>query len=388
MNPIAHGELRLVDLAQFLAERPGDRAAAAASSACSGAAPSASSAEPSSAVGPGVSASFLSAAPPSAVGLNAPASASSVAPSAFGLSASAQVPTVAIANAVPLVAVRRQAGKAPSSSSSAAAAAAPRHHGAKLDALCRRLLLLPRDEKALVATSWGALRGLASRALTEYGISHAVVDPDDGPDAVASALSSFKRSSALECRALILSAATDCAGLTLTIANHIFCLDPVLSPAVMAQLAGRIGEDVRALVAPHFFNGALSQGALSRLPRARSLRTDIAPSFLPRARSFLPRARSQRPLRAFTRYPTTPHAPPLPSSSSTPRSDTHVFHIRSRGGRLHRGGSGAPARPPLSWRRLSWGAGHTAAGCQRSRHACEHKRGRSRGGGPAHGRLS
>ncbi len=40
----------------------------------------------------------------------------------------------------------------------------------------------------------------------------------------------------------MLAVATDCAGLTLTCANHIFLLDPVLSPAVMAQLVGRISR--------------------------------------------------------------------------------------------------------------------------------------------------
>jgi hypothetical protein len=41
-------------------------------------------------------------------------------------------------------------------------------------------------------------------------------------------------------RVLILSLGTDCAGLTLTCASHLFVLDPPLSPAVMSQLVGRI----------------------------------------------------------------------------------------------------------------------------------------------------
>jgi hypothetical protein len=44
------------------------------------------------------------------------------------------------------------------------------------------------------------------------------------------------------CRVLILAVATDCAGLTLVRANHLYLLDPVLSPAVFAQLVGRIAR--------------------------------------------------------------------------------------------------------------------------------------------------
>ena len=41
-------------------------------------------------------------------------------------------------------------------------------------------------------------------------------------------------------RVLILSLGSDCAGLTLTAASHLFVLDPPLSPAIMSQLIGRI----------------------------------------------------------------------------------------------------------------------------------------------------
>jgi hypothetical protein len=41
-------------------------------------------------------------------------------------------------------------------------------------------------------------------------------------------------------RVLLLHATADCAGLTLTAANHLFLLDAVLSAATLAQLVGRI----------------------------------------------------------------------------------------------------------------------------------------------------
>jgi len=140
------------------------------------------------------------------------------------------------ANAVPLPQLGRSAAAAGGSGVS------PASHGAKLTALCRRLRSLPAGEKAIVATSWAAMRALASAALTDHGIGHALIDAAQGPAAVAAALARFKAAPAAECRALVLAVATEAAGLTLTVANHVFCLDPVLSPAVMAQLVGRVAR--------------------------------------------------------------------------------------------------------------------------------------------------
>lgn len=61
-------------------------------------------------------------------------------------------------------------------------------------------------------------------------------------DETAAALATFKNAPPDKCRVLVLAVATDCAGLTLTRANHLFLLDPVLSPAVFAQLVGRIAR--------------------------------------------------------------------------------------------------------------------------------------------------
>ena len=62
------------------------------------------------------------------------------------------------------------------------------------------------------------------------------------PDEVAARLATFKSAPAARCKALVLAVATDCAGLTLTRANHLFLVDPILSPAVSAQLVGRIAR--------------------------------------------------------------------------------------------------------------------------------------------------
>jgi hypothetical protein len=151
--------------------------------------------------------------------------------------------------------------------------------------------------KAIVATSWPALRPLIAKALLAEGIEAGILDGtpsemalvvqrfvspapnlpvlvdltsaqgeatgeiDNASTATAGVevssivptpakrlKSGFSRnqersqkvSSRPPPRVLILSLGSDCAGLTLTAASHLFVLDPPLSPAIMSQLIGRI----------------------------------------------------------------------------------------------------------------------------------------------------
>lgn len=57
---------------------------------------------------------------------------------------------------------------------------------------------------------------------------------------MASAIRRFITAPANQVQVLLLAMGMDASGLTLTCANHLFVLDPVLSPAVNAQLIGRI----------------------------------------------------------------------------------------------------------------------------------------------------
>jgi hypothetical protein len=173
-------------------------------------------------------------------------------------------------------------------------------YGGKVACLVRRLKSMPDIEqtKAIVATSWPALRPLIAKALLAEGIEAGVLDGTpsemalvlqrfvsppprprseilidltggssehanldtsstgvgDGignssivPTPAKRLKSSFSRknetravSSRPPPRVLILSLGSDCAGLTLTAASHLFVLDPPLSPAIMSQLIGRI----------------------------------------------------------------------------------------------------------------------------------------------------
>jgi hypothetical protein len=172
-------------------------------------------------------------------------------------------------------------------------------YGGKVACLVRRLKSMPDIEqtKAIVATSWPALRPLIAKALLAEGIEAGILDgtpsemalvvqrfvspapSSQGPipvdltsaagtgdattegiiattDEVSNIIptpakrlkSGFSRkqeskkitSSRPPPRVLILSLGSDCAGLTLTAASHLFVLDPPLSPAIMSQLIGRI----------------------------------------------------------------------------------------------------------------------------------------------------
>ena len=114
--------------------------------------------------------------------------------------------------------------------------------GIKLSALVRRIKALPKDEKVIVATSWAGLRKITGDSLKAEGIPNVVIAEKATADEIATRLSTFKNTDALTCRVLVLAVATDCAGLTLTRANHLFILDPIISPAVFAQLVGRIAR--------------------------------------------------------------------------------------------------------------------------------------------------
>jgi SNF2 family DNA or RNA helicase len=110
-------------------------------------------------------------------------------------------------------------------------------YGGKLMCISRRLkTLTPSGDKAIVATTFATLLPLAQAAFRAEGIDAEVLS---GPPAQrARAVQNFQTKP--RARVLLLSIGADCAGLTLTAANHLFVLDPVLSPQVMGQLAGRI----------------------------------------------------------------------------------------------------------------------------------------------------
>jgi hypothetical protein len=168
------------------------------------------------------------------VGAAAAGASSSAAAAASASSAAAAAPAATqalaalaaprVANAVPLLATGEALDK----------------YGGKVTALIRRLKTLPVGEKAIVATVWVKLRAIAAAALKAEGIGSVVLE--GGISEVSAAIRAFTTRPAGEVKVLLLALGTDCSGLTLTAANHLFVMDPVLSPGATAQLVGRIAR--------------------------------------------------------------------------------------------------------------------------------------------------
>ena len=138
--------------------------------------------------------------------------------------------------------------------------------GSKLAALCRCVRTLPPDEKVVVATSFNRLRGIAAAKLRAEGIPALVLAGSAAE--MAATVAHFISEPAHGSRALVLRMVTDCAGLTLTRASHLFLLDPPLLPSVAAQLIGRITRQGQAR--PCYIYHVVSEGSVDeRLIRMR-----------------------------------------------------------------------------------------------------------------------
>ena len=109
-------------------------------------------------------------------------------------------------------------------------------HGSKVCAMLRRLRSLPPTDKALVVSTWQPVLDIAARACSANGVR--AVALKGAPSERDRAARDFSSLPAV--RVLLLNAATDCAGLTLTAASHLFVLDVLLDATVQAQLVGRI----------------------------------------------------------------------------------------------------------------------------------------------------
>jgi len=75
-------------------------------------------------------------------------------------------------------------------------------------------------------------------------------------------------------RVLLLDANADCSGLSLTVANHVFLLDPVPNEGDLAQLAGRVGRCGRnkpCFVYMIVADGTCEEDAIEALKRVNNL---------------------------------------------------------------------------------------------------------------------
>jgi hypothetical protein len=262
-------EVEIVTLAEALTRLSSRGTAGAAGAAGASAAAAAAAA----AAGGGGSGSGSGSGSSSA----ATAAGSAAAELPSGVASSEQANSVALKDAAESSAQQGKRSAAAASSKRKAGSSSLELYGGKLACLVRRLRLLPPGEKAVVATSWPHLRTIISEVLSQEGISNVVVSgsPAEIAHAVArfmhgggrgtggsssSSSSSGSGSSAAlalpplpaarqkavsqglaagqplaAADILVLGLNTDCAGLTLTAANPLFVMDPVLSPVVMVR---------------------------------------------------------------------------------------------------------------------------------------------------------
>ena len=112
--------------------------------------------------------------------------------------------------------------------------------GTKVAVLVRRLCCLPPGDKALVVSSFGRALETVRAAAAAHGIPTAMLAGGTGHR--SDVLRAFASPGAGGPRVLCVNAATDCSGLTLTSANHLFIMEPPATAATVVQLTGRIAR--------------------------------------------------------------------------------------------------------------------------------------------------
>jgi hypothetical protein len=122
------------------------------------------------------------------------------------------------------------------------ASAAGETYGAKIATLLRRLKRMPPGDKAVVATSWPRLRPVIASALRAEGIDAVVLEGT--PAQMSASVAQFTaKGDPHRIKVMLLAVGTDCSGLTLTVANHLFI---VVRADAGAKGRGEAGVDVAA----------------------------------------------------------------------------------------------------------------------------------------------
>ncbi|KAK9915395.1 hypothetical protein WJX75_008587 [Coccomyxa subellipsoidea] len=115
-------------------------------------------------------------------------------------------------------------------------------YGAKVTALLTQLAEMRSADptaKAVVFSAWGRLLKLVGGALTANGLQHVSLAGAQ-PQARADALKRFIHDPDCAVILIVLSTGGGAAGLTLTVANTVFLMEPALNPGLEAQAAARI----------------------------------------------------------------------------------------------------------------------------------------------------
>lgn len=93
--------------------------------------------------------------------------------------------------------------------------------------------------KAVVFSSWSRLLRLVEEALSDNGFTHTSIAGVQAQTRAA-ALKSFLTDPKCSVLTVIMSTSGGASGLTLTVASHVFLMEPNLNPGLEAQAAGRV----------------------------------------------------------------------------------------------------------------------------------------------------
>ncbi len=93
--------------------------------------------------------------------------------------------------------------------------------------------------KAVVFSSWSRLLRLVEEALQDNSISYTSIAGAQA-DTRAAALQRFVKDPDCTVLTVVMSTGGGAAGLTLTVASHVFLLEPNLNPGLEAQAAARV----------------------------------------------------------------------------------------------------------------------------------------------------
>ncbi|RYG56454.1 hypothetical protein EON66_02835 [archaeon] len=127
--------------------------------------------------------------------------------------------------------------------------------GTKLSCVLRRLLSMPSDEKAVVVCTWSKMLSLLASACERMHIGH--VSMTGAPSTRSAACHAFAHD--VRARVMFLSSQTDCSGLTLTSANHLFILGTCTASLAVCRSCGHIRVQSHACAMCLHLRGACEQ---------------------------------------------------------------------------------------------------------------------------------
>ena len=93
--------------------------------------------------------------------------------------------------------------------------------------------------KAIIFSSWSRLLRLVEEALGDNGFTHTSIAGVQAQTRAA-ALKTFLTDPNCSVLTVIMSTSGGASGLTLTVASHVFLMEPNLNPGLEAQAAGRV----------------------------------------------------------------------------------------------------------------------------------------------------